>query len=52
MKIAVIGSNGQLGKELVRRARRKGFEILALDVPEIDITDPASVKARIPSEKL
>ncbi len=52
MKIAVIGSSGQLGRELVRRARRKGFEILGLDVPEIDITDPASIKARISSEKL
>lgn len=48
MKIAVIGSNGQLGWELVGRGQRKGFKVLAVDYPEIDITDPASIKARIP----
>lgn len=49
--LIIIGSKGQLGWELVRRGRQKGFEILAFDYPEIDITDPASVKARIPSKK-
>ena len=47
--LIIIGSNGQLGWELVRRGRRNGFDVLAVDYPEIDITDPASIKARIPS---
>ena len=49
MKITIIGDNGQLGWELVRRGKQKGCEVLAMDVPEIDITDPDSIKARISS---
>ena len=33
--IAIIGSNGQLGWELVRQAREQGLPMLALDFPEI-----------------
>ena len=49
MKIAIIGSSGQLGRELVRRGQRRGFPVLAMDYPDIDITDPVSIDARIPS---
>ena len=49
--LTIIGSNGQLGWELVHRGRRKGIDILAMDYPDIDITDPESIKARIPSAK-
>jgi dTDP-4-dehydrorhamnose reductase len=41
--IAIIGSNGQLGWELVRQAEEKGLQVLALDFPEIDITSSASI---------
>ena len=34
---AIIGSQGQLGWELVRQAGKKGLRHLALDFPEIDI---------------
>jgi dTDP-4-dehydrorhamnose reductase len=49
--LTIIGSNGQLGWELVNRGRRKGIDILAIDFPDIDITDPESIRARIPSAK-
>jgi dTDP-4-dehydrorhamnose reductase len=45
--IAVIGSNGQLGWELVRRGKRLGLEILPLDLPDIDIIDPYSINAQL-----
>ena len=50
--IAIIGSSGQLGWELVRLGERRGLPILALDYPEIDITDPATIDARFDSTKI
>ena len=41
--LAIIGGNGQLGWELVRQGESRGLQILALDFPEIDISDPASI---------
>jgi dTDP-4-dehydrorhamnose reductase len=49
---AIIGSNGQLGWELVRKAEARGLKILSLDYPEIDITDPAAIDARFDSTKI
>jgi len=43
VKIAIIGCNGQLGWELVRRGESHGLQIMALDYPEIDIGDPSSI---------
>jgi len=50
--IAVIGSNGQLGWEVVRIGEARGFNILALDFPEIDISNLASVDACFDSTKI
>jgi dTDP-4-dehydrorhamnose reductase len=50
--IAIIGSNGQLGWELVRKAEHRGYEPLALDIPEIDITHAASIKDKLGSKDL
>jgi len=44
MKILVIGSNGQLGWELVRQSKQYGFETLGVDQPQLDITDPIQVE--------
>ena len=52
MNIAIIGSNGQLGWELVRKAGRRGMQVLALDYPEIDIGDPASIDSRMNSRQI
>lgn len=50
--IAIIGSNGQLGWELGRRAEHRGFDALSLDVPEIDIVQAASIKDNLSSKDL
>ena len=41
--IAIIGSNGQLGWELVRQGGSLGLKMLALGSAEIDITRPESI---------
>ena len=43
MKILVTGANGQLGRELLRQAPNLDFEVLAADLPDIDISESASV---------
>jgi dTDP-4-dehydrorhamnose reductase len=50
--IAIIGSNGQLGWELVRKGEERGFNILARDCPEIDICHLASIDACFDSRKI
>jgi dTDP-4-dehydrorhamnose reductase len=50
--LMIIGSNGQLGWELVRQGKARGLKILALGYPEIDIGDPASVDSRIDFSKV
>jgi dTDP-4-dehydrorhamnose reductase len=47
VRVLVIGANGQLGWELCRRGKKKGFEIIPLDLPQFDITDPTSVKKAV-----
>jgi dTDP-4-dehydrorhamnose reductase len=42
MRIAITGSKGQLGRVLERRLGRD-HELLLIDLPEADITDPASI---------
>jgi dTDP-4-dehydrorhamnose reductase len=50
--IAIIGSNGQLGWELVRRTGQRGYEAVALDFPEIDIVHSDSIKDNLGSKDL
>jgi len=49
MKVAIIGSNGQLGTDLVKAFRESG-EVVPLTHKEIDVTDPATFSL-IRSEK-
>ncbi len=42
MKVLIVGSNGQLGWELQRTIPR-GIDISAVDMPQIDITNPESI---------
>jgi dTDP-4-dehydrorhamnose reductase len=45
MRVLVIGSNGQLGTDLVEVLQEHhGLAVLGLDLPDIDITDPLSVE--------
>ena len=43
MRIAIVGSKGQVGWELTRRAPMFGHEVLAWDRDELDITDATAV---------
>ena len=50
--IAIIGSNGQLGWELVGKGEARGVKVLSLDYPEIDISNLASIDSRIDFSKI
>jgi dTDP-4-dehydrorhamnose reductase len=43
--LLIVGSNGQLGWELVRQSRLQGLEAHALDCPGIDIGDETSARS-------
>lgn len=43
-KAAVIGSAGQLGVELVRQLKERGFETMSWDRTQLDITDNTQVE--------
>lgn len=51
MKILVTGANGQLGRDVVLEAGRRGFSVVATDLSEMDITDPAAVEKTVLAEK-
>lgn len=44
MKILIIGSKGQLGWELDKQGQSHGFEVFAVDLPELDITNKTQVE--------
>jgi dTDP-4-dehydrorhamnose reductase len=46
-RILVTGGNGQLGTELQRCAWPAGYEVVAIDVADLDLTDTAAIAARI-----
>lgn len=41
----MAGAAGMLGHDLLLAGERAGHELIALDLPELDITDPATVEA-------
>jgi dTDP-4-dehydrorhamnose reductase len=45
--ILVTGGSGQLGIELARAALPQGWQVVAFDRTEIDLTDPAAIAARV-----
>ncbi|OWK27710.1 dTDP-4-dehydrorhamnose reductase [Sphingomonas mucosissima] len=45
--ILVTGGNGQLGTELQRCAWPQGYEIVAIDVADLDLTDTAAIAAKV-----
>lgn len=45
MRILVTGARGQLGTDLMEELSRRGHEAIGADLPEMDITVEASVKA-------
>ena len=51
MKILVTGADGQLGMSIRRIAPESGHAFVFTDVKELDITDPAAVRAMVTAEK-
>jgi dTDP-4-dehydrorhamnose reductase len=47
MKVAITGTRGTLGRALVRHAEAAGQEVLHLNRPDCDITDPEAVRRAI-----
>ncbi len=45
MKLLVTGGAGMLAHDVLRVAAQAGHELLAIDLPELDITDPSAVGA-------
>jgi len=43
VRLLILGSRGQLGRELAARGGAAGHAITAVDIDECDITDPAAV---------
>lgn len=46
-RILATGGNGQLGTELKRFAWPEGWELVAIDIDELDLADTAAVKAKV-----
>ncbi|MGA2469523.1 MAG: dTDP-4-dehydrorhamnose reductase [Solirubrobacteraceae bacterium] len=42
-RILVAGAAGMLGRDVVTRASERGYDVIAVDLPELDITDQAAV---------
>lgn len=51
MRILVVGAKGMLGTDVVGAFQERGHEVVGVDLPELDITDPMST-ARIPAGEL
>lgn len=49
--ILIIGSNGQLGRQMQKALLAQGKEFFACDYPDIDISQPASVEKYIEQTK-
>ena len=45
--VLVTGANGQLGTELRRVVWPEGWQVTAIDVADLDLTDPAAIAAKV-----
>jgi dTDP-4-dehydrorhamnose reductase len=43
MRLLIVGAAGMLGHDVLRAGERAGHELVGVDLPELDITDPAAV---------
>ena len=50
--IAIVGCNGQLGKDLVLSCHKYDREIVALDIPDIDITRYRSIEKTLGAHRI
>lgn len=47
MKIMIVGARGQVGSLLHLQASQHGFDVMAVDRDELDITDPLAVNRQV-----
>ena len=47
MNLLITGAKGQLGRELMQQAPRRGFSAYPVDLPEVDITCPDQIRTVI-----
>ncbi len=45
--VVVVGAQGMLGRAWCEYLKKRGVDLVGLDLPELDITDPASIKQGI-----
>jgi dTDP-4-dehydrorhamnose reductase len=50
-KLLITGAAGQLGQALIRAGGEQGWEVVATDLPELDITDPQSVQGELSRQR-
>jgi dTDP-4-dehydrorhamnose reductase len=50
-KLLITGAAGQLGQALVQAGARQGWEVVATDLPDLDITDPQSVQGELSRQR-
>jgi dTDP-4-dehydrorhamnose reductase len=50
-KLLITGAAGQLGQALVQEATRQGWEVVATDVAELNITDPQVVQRELSRQR-
>lgn len=51
MKILVTGAMGQVGAELIQQGPNRGYEMLATDIEDLDITNQEAVNAYVAEHK-
>jgi dTDP-4-dehydrorhamnose reductase len=51
MRLLVTGAQGMLGHDVLRVGERAGHELIAIDLPELDITDADAVNAFFARER-
>jgi dTDP-4-dehydrorhamnose reductase len=51
-RIAILGGRGMLGSDLVEMSRQQGYEPMALDLPEFDISDADHVARAVSNADL
>ena len=44
MKVFVTGVRGQLGFDVVNECKKRGYEVIGVDIEEMDITDANAVE--------
>jgi dTDP-4-dehydrorhamnose reductase len=44
MRLLITGANGMLGHDVMRAGERAGHQLIPVDLPELDIVDPAAVE--------